>query len=65
MLVALVIAVTAGAVGGVAGGVAVLVLDDGAAQPPETATTPVATETPPPTPAPTSDLDAAMRCRPW
>ena len=60
MLVALVIAVTAGAVGGVAGGVAVLVLDDGAPQPPETATTPLATETPPPTPAPTSDLDAAI-----
>ncbi len=61
MLVALVIAVTAGAVGGVAGGVAVLVLDDSAPQPPETATTPVATETPPPpAPAPASGFDAAI-----
>ncbi len=63
VLIALVIAVTAGAVGGVAGGVAVLVLDDGTPQaPPETTSTAVTTVVSgtPTTPAPASDLDAAI-----
>ena len=62
VLVALMIAVAAGAVGGIAGGVTVLLLDDGAAQPPETAATPVvnASEATA-SPAPASDLDAAIQ----
>ena len=62
VLVALVIAVAAGAVGGIAGGVTVLLLDDGASQPPETAATPVvnASEATA-SPAPASDLDAAIQ----
>ena len=56
------IAVAAGAVGGVAGGVTVLLLDDGAPQPPETTATPIvpATEAPA-SAAAASALDAAIQ----
>lgn len=61
MLVALVIAVAAGAVGGVAGGVTVLLLDDDTAAPPDATAPPVGTATEePPTPAAAADLDAAI-----
>lgn len=62
VLVALVIAVAAGAVGGIAGGVTVLLLDDDSAtSPPDATATPVDTATEEPaTPAAATDLDAAI-----
>lgn len=61
VFVALVIAVAAGAVGGVAGGVTVLLLDDDSATPPDATATLLGTATvEPATPAPAGDLDAAI-----